>query len=106
VTKRNNYVLENDLNETIKMAYPRQKLKFVTDMNFSDSKTREVDKKQNHKTVHGKLVYEVLWTISKLTNWLPIENFSNLEVIHKYNLDIDAEVNIKKSNERVDLFWF
>jgi hypothetical protein len=101
VTKRNNYVLENALNETIKMAYPRQKLKIVTDMESADSETREVDSILSHKTVHDKLVYEVLWKNSKLTDWLPIENFNNLEVINKYHLEIDAEVKMKKSSERL-----
>jgi hypothetical protein len=64
------------------MAYPRQKLKIVTDMESADSETREVDSILSHKTVHDKLVYEVLWKNSKLTDWLPIENFNNLEVIN------------------------
>jgi hypothetical protein len=103
VTKRNNYVLENALNETIKMAYPRQKLKIVTDMESADGETREVDSILNNsiQTVHDKLVYEVLWKNSKLTDWLPIENFNNLEVINKFHLEIDAEVKMKKSSERL-----
>jgi hypothetical protein len=100
-TKNDNYILENALKETLEMSYPRQKLKIVADMETEDTETREVEKILSHKTVKDKLVYEVLWKNSKLKDWLPIENFNNLEVINKLHQDIEKVVEIKKSSERL-----
>jgi len=70
-------------------------------MESEDTKTREVDKILQHKSVNEQLVYEVLWKNTKNTDWLPIANFNNLEVLNKYQQELKKGVSILKSSERL-----
>ena len=95
-TSGGNYVLENALQELVKMSYPRQKLKVVSELENDDSVNLEVEKIIDHKKVNNQIVYLVKWKNSEDTDWLPVDNFNTMEVINKYH----ENLNIKLANDK------
>ena len=102
-TSSGNYVLENALQELVKMSYPRQKLKVVSELETEDSVNREVEKIIDHKKVNNQFIYLVKWKNSVDTDWLPVDNFNTLEVINKYHQNLDKKLSMEKEalNPRV-----
>ena len=99
VTSSGNYVLENALQELVKMSYPRHKLKLVADLETEDSINLEVEKILDHKKVNDQMIYLVKWKNSDDTDWLPVDNFNTMEVINEYHKRLET----KMTEERMAL---
>jgi hypothetical protein len=85
VTALGNYWLEHcDGGTKLKKSYPRDRLQLVAAEHGED--VFEVNKILDHRTVDGKLEYQVSWKgySDKHDSWIPEAYFDGIEVIEEY----------------------